>query len=205
MRLRLTLLWYKPCCFSNANYFFVNAKSILVFITTRSPSASLQIKGLAAKYTTLKWSIAQSTFERKEEFSKNDASCRISLFQLTALTSYQRIWSLFIVYWGFAEIFVKYGFTKSLPFTKIKMDNIFCYRAIFNWVTKVIGNFLGFALHRSVIGPETRATFSTIRCKIKTNYDVIARVFPRFRQFGCLYFEFSLALKVIFLSSDWLL
>ena len=143
--------------------------------------------------------------KRGSAFSKNDACCRISLFQLTALTSYQRIWSLFIVYWGFAEIFVKYGFTKSLPFTKIKMDNIFCYRAIFNWVTKVIGNFLGFALHRSVIGPETRATFSTIRCKIKTNYDVIARVFPRFRQFGCLYFEFSLALKVIFLSSDWLL
>ena len=169
MRPRLTLLWYKPCCFSNANYFFVNANSILVFITTRSPSASLQIKGLAAKYTTLKWSIAQSTFERKEALPFLRMTHPVSspylvvsyLFQLTALTSYQRIWSLFIVYWGFAERFVKYGFTKSFPFTKIKMDNIFCYRAIFNWVTKVIGNFLGFALHRSVIGPETRATFST--------------------------------------------
>ena len=31
----------------------------------------------------------------------------------------------------------------------------------------------------------------------------VARVFPRFRQFGCFYLEFSLALGDIFLSSDW--
>ena len=43
-----------------------------------------------------------------------------------------------------------------------------------------------------------------IRCKTKTNHDLVARVFPRFRQFGFC-FEFSLALKGIFLSSYWLL
>ena len=43
-----------------------------------------------------------------------------------------------------------------------------------------------------------------IRCKNETNLDLVARVFPRFRQFGFC-FEFSLALKGIFLSSYWLL
>lgn len=38
----------------------------------------------------------------------------------------------------------------------------------------------------------------------KANQDLDARVFPRFRQFGCFYFEFSLALNGIFLSFDWL-
>ena len=44
-----------------------------------------------------------------------------------------------------------------------------------------------------------------IRCKTKTNPDLVARVFPRFRLIGCSYFEFSLGLRVIFLSFDWLL
>ena len=34
-----------------------HANKILVSITTRSPSASLQIKSLATKYTTVKWLI----------------------------------------------------------------------------------------------------------------------------------------------------
>ena len=34
-----------------------HANWILVSITTRSPSASLQIKGLATRYTTVKWPI----------------------------------------------------------------------------------------------------------------------------------------------------
>ena len=44
-----------------------------------------------------------------------------------------------------------------------------------------------------------------IRCKTKTYPDLVARVFPRFRLIGCSYFEFSLGLRVIFLSFDWLL
>ena len=42
-----------------------------------------------------------------------------------------------------------------------------------------------------------------IRCKTKTNFDLVACVFPRFRRFGRLYSEFLLALRSIFLSSDW--
>ena len=37
-----------------------HANWILVSITTRSPSASLQIKGLATKHTTVKWPIQMS-------------------------------------------------------------------------------------------------------------------------------------------------
>ena len=44
-----------------------------------------------------------------------------------------------------------------------------------------------------------------VRCKTKTNPDLVARVFPRFRLIGCSYFEFSLDLRVIFLSFDRLL
>ena len=63
VRLRVTLLWYKHCCFSNTNYF--------VIMLTRywSPSRhfelalrntlALRIKGLATKYTTVKWLIDQ--------------------------------------------------------------------------------------------------------------------------------------------------
>ena len=34
-----------------------------------------------------------------------------------------------------------------------------------------------------------------IRCKTKANDGLIARVFPRFKQFGCFYYKFSSALK----------
>ena len=72
-----------------------------------------------------------------------------------------------------------------------KKDNIL------NWVSKVIRGSFGFALFRYVIGPEKKncSTFST-------NHDLVARVFPRFRQFDCFYFEFSLALKAFFFLID---
>ena len=38
-----------------------HANWILVSITTRSPSASLQIEGLATKYTTVKWPIIRQS------------------------------------------------------------------------------------------------------------------------------------------------
>ena len=42
-----------------------------------------------------------------------------------------------------------------------------------------------------------------IRCKTKSNHDLVARVFPRFEHFVCFYFDFLLALIGIFLSSEW--
>ena len=39
-----------------------------------------------------------------------------------------------------------------------------------------------------------------IRCKTKTKHNLVTRVFPRFRQFGCFYFEFSWLPYVFFLA-----
>ena len=45
--------------------------------------------------------------------------------------------------------------------------------------------------------------YQPIICKIETNHDLVARVFPRFREFGCFHFEFSLALQGILIFSDY--
>ena len=54
-----------------------------------------------------------------------------------------------------------------------------------------------------VLSRKLASLCKNIRYKTKTNHELVARVFPRFRQFGCFYLEFSLALGDIFLSSDW--
>ena len=55
-------------------------------------------------------------------------------------------------------------------------------RAIFKWESMVIRDCFAFSSLRSVMGPEKLAPLSQpIRCKTK---DLVARVFPRVRQFG---------------------
>ena len=44
-----------------------------------------------------------------------------------------------------------------------------------------------------------------IRCKIKTNPDLVAHVFPRFGRFAGFYFEFLLVLNGKELSTDYVL
>ena len=58
-----------------------------------------------------------------------------------------------------------------------------------------------------MIGPERKLAplFQPIRCKTIAYHDLVARVFPRFKQFGCFEFDFSLGVIGIFPSSDWLL
>ena len=58
-----------------------------------------------------------------------------------------------------------------------------------------------------MIGPERKLAsfFQPIRGKNKTYHDLVACVFPRFKQFGCFEFDFSLGVIGIFPSSDWLL
>ena len=74
---------------------------------------------------------------------------------------------------------------------------------ILNWVSKVIRESFGFSLFRYVIGPEKLFHFFyQSDSGTKTNHDLVARVFPRFRQFHCFYFEFSLALRVFFFLID---
>ena len=60
----MTLLYYKPFCFSYANDAALmlirrnlHKKSSEVSIKTRSPPASLSFKGPATKHTSVKWSI----------------------------------------------------------------------------------------------------------------------------------------------------
>ena len=71
-------------------------------------------------------------------------------------------------------------------------------RLIFNSVSKVIRDCIDFALLRSVIGPEN-SRHSRNQSDAKTKTDLVTFVFPRFRQFCRLYFEFPLARKGIFL------
>ena len=61
-----TLLLSKVLCF--------HAKQKLVSITTRSSSASLQIKGLATKSTAVKWPI-ESCFRIEEKLLNDELSC----------------------------------------------------------------------------------------------------------------------------------
>ena len=72
-------------------------------------------------------------------------------------------------------------------------------RAIFNWVSKIIRDCTGFALRRSVIGSGNLAPISqSIRCKLKpiTTWSLaFSSVFPRSRQFSCVYPGLSLAIK----------
>ena len=52
---------------------------------------------------------------------------------------------------------------------------------IFNWVWKVIRDSISFASLRSVIGPENSRHSKPIRCKTKTNHNLVTRVFPHFK------------------------
>ena len=78
--------------------------------------------------------------------------------------------------------------------------------ALFSWLSKVIRILHWFHILRSVIGLEnSRLSLNQSDAKLRPNHNLVTRVFPRFRQFGYFYFEFSLALEVIVLSSDRLL
>ena len=74
------------------------------------------------------------------------------------------------------------------------------FKPIFIWVSKIFLDYIGFAALRTVIWPKNFALRSQpIRCKNKTIHDLVARVFPRFRQFGCYHSDFPLPPKRYFL------
>ena len=69
---------------------------------------------------------------------------------------------------------------------------------------KVTRDSSGIASIRSVIGQENSHHFlNQSDSKLKPIAIWSPAFFPRFRQFDSFYFEFSLALKGLFLSSDW--
>ena len=64
LRLELTLLLYKPHCFSYVNHvvvllmsFYLSKKSSEVCFKTKSTAVSLLFKGLVTEHRTVKWSI----------------------------------------------------------------------------------------------------------------------------------------------------
>ena len=89
-----------------------------------------------------------------------------------------------------------------------RYTNVTCtseFRAIFTLVSKVIRDCTGFALLSTLCDWSRKLAppSQPIRCKSKTNRDLVTRVFPRSRPVTCIDFEFSLAPSEIFLCSDW--
>ena len=78
---------------------------------------------------------------------------------------------------------------------------------IFNWVSKIIRDCNGFCFNSLFDWSRKLAPFSQpIRCKANTKCELVACVFPRFRQFACFNSELSLGLfRVLSFSFDWLL
>ena len=56
---------------------------------------------------------------------------------------------------------------------------------------------MGFALLRSVIGPELAPLSQPIRWITSTNHALVARGFPRFSQFGWFYLGHSVGLVML--------
>ena len=78
------------------------------------------------------------------------------------------------------------------------------FRAIFHRLSKVIWDCVGFTFWLPVIGCENwRHPLNQSDAKRKAITTWSPAFFPRFRQFSCSYFDFSLALQGISLSSDW--
>ena len=74
--------------------------------------------------------------------------------------------------------------------------------AILNWVSKSIRDCFGCFTSLSDWPRKLAPISHPIRCKTKTNGDLVARVFPPLRQFTCLDFAFLLTVKGTLLSSD---
>ena len=83
---------------------------------------------------------------------------------------------------------------------RLYVSNIYGYikeRAIILWLSKVIqGCGLRWFCFSSLCNWSRKLapTSQPIRCKTKIKHDdLVTRVFPRFKQFGCFHFEFSMA------------
>ena len=79
-------------------------------------------------------------------------------------------------------------------------------RTIFKWVSKEIGDWFFFCFTSLwLIGKKknSRHSLNQSDAKLKPNTSWSPAFFPRFRQFACFHFEFSLAFDDNFLSSPW--
>ena len=68
---------------------------------------------------------------------------------------------------------------------------IILFKAVFNWMLKVILELLGFCIATLCDWLKNLAQFSQpIRGKTKTNHDLVSRVFPRLAPAICICLEF---------------
>ena len=91
-----------------------------------------------------------------------------SVFQLRELNSIMR-----------AELRTPTGLRSKrlvIDVDQINFIQAYLIELIFDWTPKIMQNCTAFASSRSVIGPE--------------NSHLVTRVFPRFGQFACYYFDF---------------
>ena len=86
--------------------------------------------------------------------------------------------------WGSSNKISRLFYITSITPT-LMQDN----RTIFNWVSEVIRDCLGFYDWYRKLAPLSKS----IPFKTKTKRDLANRVFPRFGQLACSKFEFSLA------------
>ena len=78
------------------------------------------------------------------------------------------------------------------------------YRAVFNWVSKVITQLLWFCIATVCDWLKNFAPLSQpIRSKTKTNRDLLARVFPRLARATCICFELWLVHWIVYDCCDW--
>lgn len=83
----------------------------------------------------------------------------------------------------------------------------FRFRALFNWVSKIIWKYNGFALLCSVISPENSATPSTIRCITHACHDLVVHVFTALDRLlvftlSCHWFFMALSFLLIGLGNS---
>ena len=78
------------------------------------------------------------------------------------------------------------------------------YRAVFNWVSKVISRLLWFCITTLCDWLTKLAPLSQpMGIQTKTNRVLAARVFPRLAPVTCICFEFWLARCVVYICCDW--
>ena len=117
------------------------------------------------------------------------------------LCSDRQSWLLWFWFW-FCSTHGKDNNTDKLQVWRIWGPN---QRSTFLRVILLIPDCTSFTFLCFVIGPEnSRCSLNQSKRKNQNNCDSVIRVFPRFRRFACLHFEFSLALSGTLLPYDWL-
>ena len=118
-------------------------------------------------------------------------SLKIFNFVICDLCSFSLSLTILVPSWFVIALPVFFYFTELIFCFYLQSKSIFfilshpCFRAVFNWVLKLILAYFGFTLLCSVIGLENSPP-QPIGCKIKTSHLGHQR-FPALQQVACFY------------------